>query len=191
MLYKFAEEKLVLGVDIDNVLNNFQEVMGKLVKRKLKKEPDITNYDLYHGLNMNDSQRHEFYKENQDWINNNMKVEWRASFYMEKIKQKYKIVIITARHFDVAPETTLWLEEHSIPYDEIHFNTGDKVDACKFLNVEYMVEDSPWNLRKLNKEGIKTLIYNQPFNQKVSETELATRVNNWEDIYNFLILQGE
>jgi len=187
-MYRFAQ-KLILGVDIDNVINNFYIPMSKLIEKKFKIKVDVTKYDLFDKLNMNDSARRKFYEDNIEWLDNNIKPNWRCSLYLHKLQSYFKIIILTARHYNIAPETQNWLIRYDIPFDEIHFNTGNKVDACKFFKVNYMIEDSPFNLRKLNKEGIATLIFNQPFNQRVAETEIATRVTSWEDIYNKLVLR--
>lgn len=189
MLYKVANTNLVLGIDIDNVINNLQQPVIKLIKQELHKDVDINHYNFFKDLHMNDSQRHDFFLKYAEWLFHNVKPQWRVAFYLQKLSEEYKIILITARQYNLAEMTVKWLKKYNIYYDELYFNAGDKVDACEFYNTEYMVEDSPWNLKKLNKANLKTLIFNQPYNQDVSENELAKRVYSWEDIYNFLILQ--
>ena len=188
-MYKLKEKK-ILGIDIDNVINNLQEPLVQLIRKKLHIKVDTSKYDLFENSNMTDSQRYKFFNDNSDWLHQHVKPNWRCAFYIKKLRVQFYIILITARHFDIAPETQNWLKKYDILYDELHFNTGDKVDACKYFKVNYMIEDSPFNLRKLNKSGISTLIYDQPYNKSISETDIATRVYSWEDIYNKLVVNN-
>ena len=189
MLYKFATNELpILGVDIDNVINDLQQPIIKLIKRVLHKDVDSKHYDVFKDLNMNDSQRYNFLNEHTQWLFDNIKPQWRVKFYLDKLKEFYQIILITARPYSLADISVRWLNKYAIYYNNIYFNAGDKVDVCKFVDTAYMIDDSPWNLRKLHKSGIKTLIFNQPYNQTVTEDELAVRVYSWEDIYNKLVI---
>ena len=179
----------ILGVDIDNVINNMQQVILQVIKKKLGKSVEPEVYDIFKKLNMNDSQKYHFLEDNWSIIMEKIQPQWRVSFFLNKLKDKYKIILITAQPYEIAEITVNWLKKYHINYDDIRFNAGDKVAACKFFKVEYMIDDSPWNLRKLNKEQVKTLIFNQPYNQNVSETEFATRVYSWDDIYQKLMLE--
>lgn len=189
MLYKFATNELpILGVDIDNVINDLQQPIIKLIKRVLHKDVDLKHYDVFKDLNMNDSQRYNFLNEHTQWLFDNIKPQWRVKFYLDKLKEFYQIILITARPYSLADISVRWLNKYAIYYDNIYFNAGDKVDVCKFVNTAYMIDDSPWNLRKLHKSRIKTLIFNQPYNHTVTEDELAVRVYSWENIYNKLVI---
>lgn len=50
-----------------------------------------------------------------------------------------------------------------------------------------MIDDSPWNILALQKNGIDCLAYDQPYNQRIKDNQFINRVYSWKDIYEFLI----
>ena len=161
--------------------------MSKLIKKYFKKKVDITNYDLWKDIDITEKEKHEFYDEHINELNDNTKVEWRCKYFLNQLSKYFRLYIITARHEDAKDITIKWLDEHDIPYDKIYFNSGDKLDVCKKLKVKCMIDDSPWNIRKLNKHKVNCFIFNRPYNGMVKNTDYTTRVNSWEDIYFNLI----
>lgn len=175
-----------LGVDIDGVLNNFHTAVSKVIKKQFHKDVDPTNYDLFKGIQISDSGRKAFLKDHMEQINEETQLEWRVVEYLSRIQREYEICIITARSYDIAKETIEWLNNNAIPYDDVYFNSGEKIDVCQWLNTEWMIDDSPWNIRKLNKNKIKCMVFDQPYNSTVKETEYTTRVSSWQEIYEIL-----
>ena len=78
------------------------------------------------------------------------------------------IAICTARPLDRLQETIDWLETHNIPYDLLMLSRGH-VDSCMakqemlhYLQHHYrmvgtFVDDSPWNCRGAELQGVSTI----------------------------------
>ena len=178
-------EKLNLGVDIDNCLNNLNVHLLKLIKKYYKVKIDESIYDIWDKLGISDKEKISFLTKHQDELQ--LDIEQHCRYYLRKLQNLYNIYIITARPYSFAKETIYWLDRNNIPYDEIYFRAGNKVDACKFLNIKYMIDDSPWNILSLQKNEIPCLIYDRPYNQRIKNNQFVNRVYSWKDIYKFLI----
>lgn len=177
-----------LGVDIDGVLNSLYLPLAKLVKKYFKLKVDMSHYDMYDQIGLTETEWHKFLDEHYDEMTIN--AEDKCQYYLQQLKNDYDIYIITARPYEFAQTTIQWLKDQNIYYDDILFKSGNKVDACKFVNVKYMIDDSPWNIHALNREKINCLIFDRPYNQTVKDTEFIQRVYNWNDIFTICNKQG-
>ena len=178
-------KKKNLGVDIDNCLNNLNNRLLKLVKKYYNVTIDEKYYDIRKELKLTNKEWLEFIENHQKELK--VTVENQCQYYLRKLQKIYNIYIITARPYSFADETIQWLKLNKIPYDDIFFQSGNKVDTCKFLNINYMIEDSPWNILALQKNEINCLIYDRPYNQHIKNNDYVERVYNWQNIYKFLI----
>lgn len=179
---------MILGIDIDGTVNNFQDVVAKYLQKEYDIKFDDKDYELYKGLNkseidkFNDKYSQVFLKEvkalpeSQEVIN-------------ELMNKGNEVYFITAREYSHASDTMEWLKRNNFSFTDIYFNCGNKVDTCKWKNVDIMIDDSPYNLKALNKAGIPYIIYNQNYNQDIYN-ELY-RASNWNNIYDFLTYMKE
>ena len=173
-----------LGVDIDNCLNNLNNRLLKLVKKYYNTTIDEKYYDIREELGLTNKEWLEFLNLHKKEIKT--VVENQCQYYLKKLQKIYNIYIITARPYSFANETIQWLKLNKISYDDIFFRAGNKVDVCKFLDIDYMIEDSPWNILALQKNGINCLVYNRPYNQRIKNNDFVERIYNWQNIYQFL-----
>lgn len=88
----------------------------------------------------------------------------------------HDVIIITDRAFGASPKvsqsnTLLWLAEHGIPYDEIHFS-ADK--TC--VPTDMFVEDKLENYDALRLAGVDTYLINRAWN--LQPNDYRVRINN-------------
>lgn len=73
--------------------------------------------------------------------------------------------------------TQQWLHKHGFPVAPVYHTRGKcKVELLSDLGIETMVEDCPEHYFRINKAGIPTYLYTQPYNLHV-EAE-AHRIDN-------------
>lgn len=170
------------GIDIDGTINNFQEIVANYIWKDYGIQVDNTKYELYKGIPQkevdNFCNRHaeDFLNEVQPLIN--------AKEDIDKLLENNQVFLITARGYDCAKDTLEWLYRYKFLYTDIYFNCGNKVDTCKWKDVDVMVDDSPHNLIALHKNQIPYIIFDQPYNQNIYG-ELY-RAKDWDNLYNFL-----
>ena len=189
-----------IGIDIDNVISNFNEVLKQefLEHDKKLRNTGITNPKVYMTKGMFDWTNDEvwtFYMENIERIAQNLDVIKGAKEYIKKLKKDgHTIVIITGRDNGEYTEpydmTRKWLNEKGIIYDKLiltdayNNNKHAKTEKCFENNIDIMIDDSIRNCRDCIENNITTLLMDTPYNR--TEKDII-RVNNWKEIYEFII----
>lgn len=99
--------------------------------------------------------------------------------------------IITARPVEIAEGTHVMINQHFPErFKGVHFCSTDnganylrpKHVVCKEIGATVHIEDHPVTAQKCAEEGIRTLLFDRPWNQDVSH-KLITRVYSWKQIF--------
>lgn len=185
-----------IGVDIDNVLSNFNEVLlnDYINHDKELRNNGIINDNVYirKMFDWSESEEKQYYKENIERLSNSFKPIKNCSKFIKKLRDNGNyIYIISGRdngeYSDPYNMTTKWLEKYGIEYDKLiltnAYNHQEKADICIENNIDIMIDDSINVCIKCTESHIKSLLFNTEYNK--NETRF-TRVNNWEEIYNYI-----
>jgi NTP pyrophosphatase (non-canonical NTP hydrolase) len=101
----------------------------------------------------------------------------------------YTLIVVTARpqwqYKRLYSDTLEWLSRHEIPHDLILFNK-DKVEAL-YEHVTpawpvVFVEDHERNAKALASVGVRVLLFDQPHNRSLPESENIHRVCGWAEV---------
>lgn len=106
------------------------------------------------------------------------------------LKEKYDLFIITARDENLSNQTSALINEHfPKSFESVHFLykdgknfRGTKGEVCMELDIDIFVEDSLTNAQHTSDVGIKTLLFNAPWNQTTELPKNVTRVFSWDEI---------
>lgn len=188
-----------IGIDIDNVISNFDEA---LLEEYLKHDKDlrgtgIVNKNLYMTEGMFDwteKEEREFYLANIERIVKTLDVKDGAKEYIDKLKQDgHNIFIITGRdngeYTNPVEMTQKWLNENKIYYDKLIFTNAykndkhGKTEKCFENNIDIMIDDSAHICKDCMENNITTLLMDRVFTRKEKEMK---RVKNWKEIYEFI-----
>ena len=186
-----------IGVDIDNVISNFNE---ELLKEYLKYDKKLNGNGIVNKeeyitkmFNLTEEESIKFYKGNIERIANNLKPIKDCSKYLKKLRKNgFKIYIITGRdngeYKDPYNMTIKWLKKYDINYDEIFLvNSHDhhsKTDICLKNNISIMIDDSKKMCSDIKEHGITAFLYDTPYNR---DTNDFIRVHSWKEIYNNIL----
>ena len=185
-----------IGIDIDNVLSNFNEVLLNDYTKHDKelRNNGIVNNDVYIRNMFDWSEEEEalYYKENIERLASLFEPIKDCSKYIKKLRENgHCIYIISGRdngeYSDPYNMTIKWLKKYDIEYDKLiltnAYNHQEKADICIKNNVDIMIDDSINVCLKCSESGIKSLLFNTEYNKN----EISfTRVNNWEEIFNYI-----
>ena len=101
--------------------------------------------------------------------------------------QGHKLFVITARgtfsnvEIEIAREM---LASHNLPFDKCCFNAQDKLIPCIEEKIDYMIDDSFANIKRVSEGGIKCL-YLRSYRTADVDNDNVINVSNWGEIYRF------
>lgn len=184
-----------IGIDIDNVISNFND---ELLKEYLKHDKELRNTGIinkdvfirYGMFDWTEKEEAEFYKNNIERIAIKLKPIHRATETIKKLKEDgNEIIIISGRnngeYNNPYKLTEEWLAKYNIVYDKLiltnAYNKEEKANVCKENNIDIMIEDSTQTAVNIEKVGTKVLFMNTRYNKNNENFE---KVSNWKEIYS-------
>ncbi len=188
-----------IGVDIDNVISNFNEV---LLEEYILHDKELGNSGVpnenaeYIRRGMFDwDKEHEekFYKANIERIITKLKVKDCAKEYIDKLRKNgHEIYIITGRdngdYVDPYKITKEWLKKFDIKYDKLILTDAykndkhGKTEKCIENDVAIMIDDSANIVDDCIKAGVTAIIMDTPYNRDYN----AERVHDWKEAYEYI-----
>ena len=183
-----------IGIDIDNVISNFND---ELLKEYLKHDKELRNTGIinedvfirYGMFDWTEKEESEFYKNNIERIAKKLQPLNRATETIKKLKEDgNEIIIISGRnngeYNNPYKLTEEWLAKYNIVYDKLiltnAYNKEEKANVCKENNIDIMIEDSTQTAINIEKVGTKVLFMNTRYNKNNENLE---KVSNWKEIY--------
>ncbi len=185
---------IAIGIDIDGVIGDsdkiFRKYMNQYFNLKLKRK-DIKEFYYEKVLSMNPEDIQPF------WEEFNNKGYWmeipllnNAKSSIDYLKEKYAIILITARTEKIKDLTLAWLEKHKIKYDQLHFLNENESKITKVLqnniSLNALIEDKLENALNFAGEGTRVFLFDYPWNQFEKKIENLIRVKGWCDILSYL-----
>ena len=153
-----------IGIDLDDTICRTTEKVGDIVEVYSKKNK-LDPLDVFN----NEKLKYEFFNECLYDIYSNVSVKHDVSSVIKRLKNKgNEIYIITARSNNYGPSvkdvrklTKEWLEKHNIVFNDIIISAyGEtKADICKKNKIDLMIDDDPFNYKKISSSGIKCLLF--------------------------------
>ena len=142
---------------------------------------------------MNDEElKSNFFAIYAEDIYSNAEIKRNVEAVLKRLKSKgNEIYIITARDDNFASSnmtayevTKKWLDQHGIEYDQIITSTyGEKrAEVCKKNEIDLMIDDDPYNYKKIVSIGKKCLLFDDREKYELKEDYMT----NWLDIEKYL-----
>ena len=187
-----------IGIDIDNVISNFDEMLLKaylIHDKELGNNGIINNNASYIRNGMFDwteAEEKKFYKENIERIAKKLNLIEDSKEYIDKLhKEGDSIYIISGRdngeYTDPYSMTKEWLNKNDIYYDKLiltnAYDNSAKTKKCLEYNIDIMIDDSVRICNDCANNGIRTLLMNTIHNKHESS---IFRVNTWKEIYEYI-----
>jgi uncharacterized HAD superfamily protein len=95
------------------------------------------------------------------------------------------IHVTSHRAESCASATARWLDEHAIPYDDLHCSY-DKVTRCVELGIDLLIDDSPVNLARAREEGILGATIRHPWNSELEGQDGLVVASDWFELQALL-----
>lgn len=195
--------KIKIAIDNDDTLLDFNEAVRLFHNKNYGtnyESQDVITFDLERVWNCDSVEAYRRIDEfwHSDYFEN-MQPLPGAFEALNKLKTKYELYVLTARPEEVVIETKLAIKKHFPDlFKDVHFAPAfgpgirkTKVEVCKELGIEIIIDDGMHNLELCAKEGIKSYLFNAPWNEQYDKVELSKsgiiRINNWQEIMRELL----
>ena len=183
-----------IAIDLDEILCEFLEGLIKYYNQRFKtsyKKEDFFSYNFWEvwGGDVERAKKiaQDFY--DSDMMDEVLPVDGAIEGFKKISQNNKKIYIITSRHFSWRSKTEKWLAKYLDGYvKEIIFTSDfykeakNKDEVCKEKNIKLIIEDNFDYARECANKGIKVILLDKPWNQKLARQENITRVNSWQEI---------
>lgn len=180
-------KKKILFVDCDDTIENFCEVWVKELNKKYNMDystEDITEWDIQKFYP--DTTKEELLEvANSAKFWDKVKPKRDAIVYLSLLQDYFDIYIVTSGSY-----RSMYYKVPKIIKKYFKFIPEQNIICCTdkhLLNGDYLVDDNPANLIDGN-PSYKGILYSAPHNRYVNcEVYNIERVNDWKDIFLFLV----
>lgn len=196
--------KIIIAVDIDDVLADTSESLRHFVNRRTNSNLTKDDYRVpgeywgyyervwaSHGL-VDDTQFADF--ENELAIDQSqVPLLPGASFAIHELSKKYHIILITSRNAKWENETRKWFKEHLGKDDiEIHLTGHRKADdyktkgeLCRLLGVEILIDDNFGHCQSAVDEGVSAVLFGEYGWHPINTNEIP-HCKDWSAVLELL-----
>ena len=169
------------AVDIDNVVAQAEQEVQRIFHELTGKSWPVETYASAGGLdtsNLDPALIEQIFNYFHERSIPTLPLVPGARRVLQQLQEDYRIVLITARRPTARPQTLAWLEEHGVPFDELH-HAKDKTDVAE--GIVLAVDDHPDHVTDYLKQGIRVFLMDQPWNRTFSAPG-TTRVSGWDEL---------
>ncbi|MCC3144826.1 hypothetical protein LJ207_05720 [Halanaerobium sp. Z-7514] len=177
-----------LGIDIDGVLTDEGTAENNIWQRKMNEyfSRDIKlgkyTYNLAEAYGLSEAELNDFLKNKLFEVYQQVNSAPGARETLSELaEQGHKLFLITARHENFRDLTEDWLEQHQIPYHELH-HQHDKAPLVLQKNISLFVDDKKENAINIAAENIPVILVSKYHNSDFKGNQIITKVDNWEQI---------
>jgi len=135
-----------------------------------------------------DEELKDFYKKNAPIVLSTANLMTGVELVLKKLMNNFEIIVITSRSED---ETSYGLEKlKNVGIDnlKVFFNEHSKIERLKIEKCDYIIDDDIDICKNAAKENITGIYFKNAASDKVDDVRFFKVVNNWGEIYKFLIL---
>ena len=98
---------------------------------------------------------------------------------LRHLRQRYRVILVTSRNPVIVEKTQDWLRLNDIPHDHLIFEKEKHRTGQTF---EYFIEDHAESALSLADAGIRTFLFDYPWNRSIGEHPNITRVYGWHEV---------
>lgn len=204
---RLQSEKLVVAVDIDEVLGNFLLALNTFIAEHYFLNHNIAEYHVYNfdkvwkcSLAEANVRVHEFFKSKhfREGIHP-IPGAYQALF---QLRSFCHFSIATSRQNVIKQQTIDWVERHySGLFKEIYFGNHfsfdgaekSKSEICRSFGAQILIDDNPRYAVECAENGIEVLLFDYHNSYpwcKISDVSLhplITKVHNWQEVKQHLV----
>jgi len=177
------------AVDLDSVLADTMGLWTTELNRRRGtsfRKDDVVMFDLIQCFGITEHERSDLFS--YVWGDDNWKkIPPTEDLLSEKIQalRKYgKVNVLTVIPENLVENTKKWLSHNRIIYDDyVSVPNGSKKSDYEY---DIFIDDSPSNAEQIANSGKTVFLYDQPWNQKMSNSERIRRIHSISEVIDYL-----
>ncbi|XP_074581108.1 uncharacterized protein LOC141837632 [Curcuma longa] len=195
-------EKLIVAVDVDEVLGSFLSVLNKFIADRYSSNHSVAEYYVYEFFKVwkcsraeADIRVHEFFK--TSYFKSGIRPIPGAQHALHNLSTFCNLSVVTSRQNAIKDHTVEWIEEHYPGlFQEIYFGnhfaldgvSRPKSDICRSLGAHVLIDDNPKYAIECAEIGMRVLLFDYhnsyPWCKSDSAIShpLVTKVHNWQEV---------
>lgn len=200
-------EKIVVAVDVDEVLGNFVSALNRFIADRYSLNHSVSEYHVYEFFRIWNCSRdeadfrvHEFFK--TPYFKTGIYPIPGAQKALHKLSRLCKLSVVTSRQNVIKDHTVKWLEKYYPGvFHEIHFGnhfaldgeSKSKSEICRSLGAKVLIDDNPRYAIECAEVGIKVLLFDYENSypwcktDSVNQNPLVTKVHDWDQVEQQLV----
>ncbi|CAN4084898.1 unnamed protein product [Withania somnifera] len=180
------QDKIVVAVDVDEVLGNFVSAVNEFVADRYSSYHSVSEYHVYEFFKIwkcsreeADIRVHEFFK--TPYFKTGIRPIPAARQTLQKLSRFCNLSIVTSRQNAIKDHTIEWIERHYPGlFQDIHFGNHfalngksiAKSDICRSFGANVLIDDNPTHAIECAEVGIKSL----------NGHPMVKKVHNWGEV---------
>lgn len=191
---------MIIAIDIDDTLADFSSAFVRYYNKTKGSDFSVDDFTRPDWWNIMDISKEEILETVYDFYASPYFTEVEpianSIITVKKLAEKHSLICVSARAKNIKEETRRWIVKHygdaikNIFLTDLHlFNNGrkNKFDFCHEAGATLLIDDSPKFTEECTKNGIKTLLFDQPWNRNIENGDYLERVKSWSDISDILM----
>jgi uncharacterized HAD superfamily protein len=182
-----------IALDLDGVVfdsENLYRVYTEIYDTDINKKDTIidnTQRIFQKRYNWSENEFKNFYHNNAEKILTSANVMTGADIVLNKLKEKFELIVVTSRNDFETEIAKKQLKNIGLENIKIFNNEHDKIDRLIKENVNYIIDDDDKICMNASDHNICALYFKNNASNKI-EKDNVVNVNNWGEIYKYLIL---
>lgn len=151
---------------------------------------DNTQRTFQKRYNWSEEEFRRFYKENAENILTSTNLMTGVDIVLNKLKSKFELIVVTSRNDFETTIAKEKLESIDLKNIKIFNNEHHKIERLIEEKVDYIIDDDELICINASNNNITALYFKNNAANRI-EKENIINVNNWGEIYKYLILVGD
>jgi len=132
-----------------------------------------------------------FYELNANKVLSQANIMTGAEIVLPKLNEFFEFIIITARNDEELLFAKQKLTNLGLSKVKIYNNEHNKLNRLLEENVDFIIDDDEEICKLASENGIKGIYFKNAASKLIKDSNNFKVVNNWGEIYKFLILERE
>lgn len=185
-----------IAIDLDGVVfdsENLYRVYTEIYDTDVKKQNSVIDNSIrlfQQRYNWSKEELDNFYNKNSREILTTANMMTGCEIVLPKLNERFELIIVTARNDIETEYAKKKLDSIGLSDIKIYNNEHNKIDRFIEENVDYIIDDDENICINASKNNIYALYFKNNASNKVEENKYLINVNNWGEIYKFIMLNN-